>query len=619
MVQIKAAPLAAAPDIEAGTGDFPRIGTAELAVAPTDPDAIVDECDPCAGVVQLEQVVANALWRLEIVAVEGTPTAPDRIALAWSIENATAIAPADVSHEDFERAGKVYEFFSPTTESYSGAFANSTDAKPSAFVDDLATAPNPPTDHDGGDWPFVRRWDGHAVIAGGAVESQLGAGFTIALAAGVVTLTLDTFTATLDLAGKAVMAGDYWLVELRRFAAEDERIRLVSATPVGIEHHYCVLFRTNAAGAALPPTDAERRKLSFPTLADLPADHVGFVNNCPKLYDDAENVQEALDNLCAIAAEDIAFDPDTCPVLYNGATNVQDALANLCKVDFSFDRVLRLLMDWGVVCGLVPKLPKPGTGVVLVSPGSFLDRAGHLYEFKGGDIDLDKLKFGENILYKDEGALAEAFKETVCLAVAAGKEGGNVEVFVADKTIAFAADPGFLERAAASSRPTSLLGVKDRYTRAQGKRPEDGVADDVRRLEQPVLLRQLETVGTGAQQARAFNETLFADFTEIAPEEDSLALKSDWARIDEEVRVDDVRGAALDIRRMQRESLQLAALLERDQERMRRCLCESDLPDLPAVDRQATLPRPHRLPEGASGTATSSSMKSAPSAAASRR
>ena len=360
MVQLKAAPLAASPDIEAGTGDFPRIGTAELAVAPTDPDAIVDECDPCAGVVQLEQVVANALWRLEIVAVEGTPTAPDRIALAWSIENAAAIAPADVSHEDFERAGKVYEFFSPTTESYSGVFADSTDAKPSAFVDDLATAPDPPTDHDGSDWPFVRRWDGHAVIAGGAVESQLGAGYTIAVAGNAVTLTLDTFTATLDLAGKVVMAGDYWLVELRRFAAEDERIRLVSATPVGIEHHYCVLFRTNAAGTALSPTDAERRKLSFPTLADLPADHVGFVNNCPKLYDDAENVQEALDNLCAIAAEDIAFDPDTCPVLYNGATNVQDALANLCKVDFSFDRVLRLLMDWGVVCGLIPKLPNQG-------------------------------------------------------------------------------------------------------------------------------------------------------------------------------------------------------------------------------------------------------------------
>ena len=261
-----------------------------------------------------------------------------------------------------------------------------------------------------------------------------------------------------------MVAGDYWLVELRRFAAEDERIRLVSATPVGIVHHYCVLVRTNAAGAALPLTDAERRKLSFPTLADLPADHVGFVNNCPKLYDDAENVQEALDNLCAISADDIAFDPDTCPVLYDGANNVQDALANLCKVDFSFDRVLRLLMDWGVVCGLVPKLEKPGTGIVSVSPGSFLDRSGHLHEFKGGEIDLDKLS-DDNILYKDEGALAEAFKkETVCLAVAAGKE-GNVEVFVADKSIAFGpTDPGFLERVAACVKANKPLGVKDRYT-----------------------------------------------------------------------------------------------------------------------------------------------------------
>ena len=84
-----------------------------------------------------------------------------------------------------------------------------------------------------------------------------------------------------------------------------------------------------------------------------------------------------------------------------------------------------------------------------------------------------------------------------------------------------------------------------------------------------------------AQQARAFNETLFGDFSAIAPEEDTEALKSDWARIDEEVRVDDVRGSALEVRRMQRESLKLAALLKRDEERMRRCLCEAIFPTCP--------------------------------------
>jgi Family of unknown function (DUF6519) len=331
MTQIKAAPLAAAAAIEQGSGDFPQIGDAVLAVTPRDSQSTIDECDPCAEVVAAEQTIANALFRLEVVRVEGKPSAPSQVHLAWSAENGAAIAPAGVSPEEFERAGAAYEFFSEITESYMGAFADPADLRHSTFVDDLEATPNPPQDHDGSDWPFVRRWDGHGIVdlTTGTVAATLGSGFTLGFDGTTVTLGLDTFDAKLTLAGHRVLRGDYWLVELRTFADPASRVRLVQATPVGILHHYCLLVRTRR-GVIEPLTDAERRKLSLPPLSDLPASHVGFVNTCPKLYGDAENVQDALDELCAISAEDVGFDPSNCPSLYDEAKTVQEALDRLC-------------------------------------------------------------------------------------------------------------------------------------------------------------------------------------------------------------------------------------------------------------------------------------------------
>lgn len=106
MTQLKAAPLTDREQIESGTGAFPRIGTAKLAITPLNAEILADDCDPCADVVSAEQIVANALWRLEIVDVAGSANAPDGFTLAWSIENAAAIAPSDVNHDDFERTGK---------------------------------------------------------------------------------------------------------------------------------------------------------------------------------------------------------------------------------------------------------------------------------------------------------------------------------------------------------------------------------------------------------------------------------------------------------------------------------------------------------------------------------
>ena len=221
MTQLKAAPAANEADIENGTGAFPQIGTAKLSVTPLNAEILADECDPCAEVVSAEQVIANALWRLEVVGITGTPDKPGQIALAWSEENAAEIAAADVSPEAFERANKVYEFFSPITESHAGVFANAADSKRSAFVDDLSATPSPPTDHNGEDWPFVRRWDGFAAFntANGNAISKLGGGFDISMAGSKITLRVTSFEAVLDIGAAAVVRGDYWLVELRSLRA----------------------------------------------------------------------------------------------------------------------------------------------------------------------------------------------------------------------------------------------------------------------------------------------------------------------------------------------------------------------------------------------------------------
>lgn len=580
MTQLKAAPIAALADIESGTGAFPRIGAGVLAVTPLNAEILADDCDPCATVVSAEQMVANALWRLEVISIEGTPNAPSRVTLAWSEENAAEIAPATVSHERFERANKVYEFFSTITESRAGVFANAADARLPAFVDDMATTPVPPKNHDGQDWPFVRRWDGVATIntAAGTVVSSLGGGFTLTAAGKTITLRVGAFEAVLDLANAAVVPGDYWLVELRHAAGAD-RIRLVQPRPIGVQHHYCTLVAVTN-GAIQAPTDARRRKLTFPTLADLPADHVGFDNTCAKLYGNADNVQEALDNLCSIAAEDIAFDPG-CD-LYGDASNVQEALDALCRINFSVDETFRLLFDWGVVCGIVPRKNAERGGKIAITAGSYLDRTGRLTRFEGAELDVSDLKIGETVHFKNEVELSAALsKGEVCLALAA-EDGGKTSIHLVPKAIAFGPpDPSFSERVRACIDKKKIVKF------------DDLVAKLPARQKQAATKIVLATSGGGAfsgtarltraefTDATAFQDTLFSAFEQAADPEDTVLLKARVEKAKSDNPTGNLSGAALEIRQMQQSTAIFAAFAETDEERLRRCICDNLFPACP--------------------------------------
>lgn len=583
MTQLKAAPLTASDEIENGNGAFPRIGTARLAITALSAEVLADECDPCKDVVSGEQTVSNALWRLEVIDVEGRPEAPGKITLAWSIENAAVIAFSDVTHEDFERTGKVYEFYSEITESHLGVLAKAADARRSAFVDDLSTTPTPAMDHNGQPWPFLRRWDGQAVIDtdGATVTSNIGGGFQISIAGQIVTLRVDAFEATLDLAGAAIVAGDYWLVELRRFAKETNRIRVVKETPVGVGHHYCVLFRVSAAGEILTATDAEIRKLSFPVLSNLPATHVGFENTCEKLYAKAENVQEALDNLCDISADDIAFEP-TCPELYDDAGNVQQALDALCRIDFSVHASFRLLFDWGVICGIVPSLVKIRSGQVNIPAGAIMDRSGRITRFEGTTLDLSELELKKEILFNTEQGLHRALaKGEVCLALAA-QDGGQVSIHVVPPSVAFGPDdPGFRESVLKCVEEKKIIKLVDII----GKLPrrELIVADKIlisssgdRAFSGSAKLTEAD-----ATHAASFNDKLFKEYDKLASREEVRVLKARIQTAKRNNPLANTQGAARQVRQMQRATAVFAAFVRSDEERLRRCMCEALFPTCP--------------------------------------
>ena len=594
MTQIKAAPVAARAQIEAGSGAYRRRGNAVLAVTINDAETHSDACDPCAGVVASEQTIPNALFRLEIVKVEGPANAPTHIELAWSEENGAEIAPAN-RKEELKRDPAVYEYFSETTESHAGIFANWSDAKRSTFVSAWADPPVPALDHDGNPWPFIRRWDGHLrldLTDGTLVPERIDP--AIVFDGDTLKLKLDLFEAQLTLGGKTCLTGDYWLVELRRFAAPAARVRLVTPTPFGIRHQYCVLFTTDAAGAPEAVGDAGRRKLSFPTLTDLPADHVSYDPACPDFYGDVENVQEALDRFCTLDAGDIAFDPAGCPDLYAGASTVEDALNQLCGKDFSAERMLRYLFDWGVVCGIRPKLARTGGGVVSVGGGTILDRAGFLTDFEGGEIDLDNLPAERRHFANAAQMRAELAEEGICLALARNAE-GIAELHLINRKLAQdSLEPGFFERTEACI---------ERAKRVEFLADTLEFGDVERRVYTKMILGRTQQEAVGAtlrmdvaefKQAEGINRRFFEQYREIASDEDVARLELSWKTIDQTYKARNVRGSAADNIRAQWATEKFIVMHDNELERRRRCLCETLLPPCPP----RLGPPPHFVPIG---------------------
>jgi hypothetical protein len=610
MVQIKAHPLADAADADElaalladleSPGEhspFARTGTATAVVQAKQAEIALDDCDPCADQVSFEQQVPNALFRLEVIAVtRQADGSPETVRFAWSHENASAIdTAATLGTEDgraaFARDGMVYEFFSDTTEAHVGWF-------PAGFAPERPTLKEDPEPPSGGSFTHARRWDGYGMlnVATETLSDQAGTG-RMTLVGGATKrarLTLETFTLTLDVVGRTFLAGDHWLVELRRFAAEAERLRLVGADasgralPVGIRHHIAPLFRI-AGGAPVALSDPERRRLSFPALSDLPASHVSYDPECPDLFQNAETVQEALDALCHLDATHVAFDPGPECERFEGAETVHDALRRLCRIEDStnIERILRHLMDWGVVCGLRVAQAEPGSSKVRITRGAMLDRAGRFIDVPDLEVDLNDLP-DRNVPVPLPEILQR--EEELCLALAAepGEE-RRIGVHLVPRRLAFGpVDRTFAEAVDACLEGRQKVNFGDRWV---------ALADSDRRVAEDMVAvwknrdSLFGTVPLKSEQrnvALAFNQTLFDDFAEKANEDEVERVRTFWAAAEREYDPGNTRGTTRERRLMQLEAAKLGILANSDEERQRRCRCENALPPCPPAQGETPL------------------------------
>ncbi|MEM6635169.1 MAG: hypothetical protein AAF667_04690 [Pseudomonadota bacterium] len=601
MVQIKAMPVGDETDadmvqrINAEDGPFLRKGTAQASVSPKDPTIAVDDCDPCADQVDVEQDVPNALFRVEVVAVRrnaaGTPL---RVTLAWSYENGAAVETAAALEDegvraDFSRQGGVYEFFSDATEAQIGVFSSGHDAERPVLTDVIHPAPPPAAGANGGAaYSHVRRWfgSGTVILSSGNTTDDLGEGVLGYASDGdAITLTLDEFTLQIGTDGAQFMAGDYWLVEMRRYAPEALRIRLVGgdgltgAPPYGIQHHICPLFFVDG-DATLELEDAARRRLCFPPLTDIPASHVSYDPACSDLFHGAENVQDALDALCDLNATEVTYDPSDGCERFEGVTTVAQALERMCSVqdETAVTRVLRLMMDWGVVCGISVARASNFDTRVNWSAGTLLDRRGRLIDVAAGSFDLRNLP--EENIHGDLGRIMANDRE-ICLSMAAGPDGA-LQLHLSDRAFAFApADPTFEEAVRACKEGRRKIDFGGIY-RPLGT-AEVQVIDDVVSVwsNWKALGGAVPMSAENEAVAIAVNNSLLEAYRETATPEKVAGVEALFALAEREYDPTAVRGAARDKRRMQKEAAKLGILANADVQDSRDCECIHGLPPCP--------------------------------------
>ncbi|MCP3902778.1 MAG: hypothetical protein GY715_04000 [Planctomycetes bacterium] len=424
------------------------IGTAKLSLALHDGATVFDECEPCAADVPIEHTIGNYLFRVEVHQVIGLPWSPDEIVLKWSSENAAEQHPIDEKPDDFEGSW-IYEYFTETSEKHLGVHApgHESDLEVRDLVDSLIGAPSD---------VFVRRWDGYCRLTrnGGAwtmvegrdkgtpLDSAIGGGSHGFLALDALSTTtpkldirLERLHLVLDLADDTVfVAGDYWNAVVRERAddgsvgGEDERVRLVSNTPVGIRHHYLLIGTRDDGGDLIVEKGRRRRGLRFPPLTDLTAGDVGYKvkHDCPNgaVEETDDTVEKTLDHvvkrlcglsaehvsyevkgkcpsgavaesddtvklvldkvvarLCNLAALHVKYEPGACPDLEE-AKSVQDAIDTLCSRpsnETDLCAAFLALFGRGVICGLIPRIIRPVAGLqftVEVTPGKVIDGRG---------------------------------------------------------------------------------------------------------------------------------------------------------------------------------------------------------------------------------------------------
>ncbi|MBL8393185.1 MAG: hypothetical protein JNK99_00340 [Candidatus Accumulibacter sp.] len=297
----------------------PPLGNAPLSLQLRSIAAAGDPCDPCAAEVEVDERIGNYLFRVEVHAVERSG-ADTLVTLKWSRDNGAEAYAVGATPAGFGQGSWAWEFFDAASERQLGNHLTSGFQARRGILAENFTVPAGATDPKA----FVRQWDGFATINLGSntLLGGLDRGTTLsaALAAdahGRVDIAGGTFSANLELleidlayAGRSFVPGDYWLATVREAVQSSGDLVLDAQPPRGPRHHYLELGR-RIGGALLPPpgitADAHRRRLHFPSLANLTAADVAFSEpaGCSGLYAGAPNVQEALARICQIGAANV--------------------------------------------------------------------------------------------------------------------------------------------------------------------------------------------------------------------------------------------------------------------------------------------------------------------------
>lgn len=307
MAQIKWRPLT---DEEGGSGEcpsplcdlanMPSKGNATFHIDLRDSAGFSDPCDPCEKEVEYHANTGNYLFRLEVHDVTHDPVTgnPVSVVLKWSSENGAEhyhIDPAPPAH--FTQGNWIYEYYRSNSEKHMGLHLT-TDFTPERpeLVDEyeVPLAIQGLSDAQKAEY-MTRRWDGWCrlnyadgnwILEEGGVHRGVdlitpdmvveGDGISNASwSDGKLTLSLDMLKLELGVAGKQFLAGDYWLALVRDNVVAGDRVRVLSEEPLGVRHHYLKLAMLNGS-VLVTPENVEKRALSFPTMANLTADRVGY-------------------------------------------------------------------------------------------------------------------------------------------------------------------------------------------------------------------------------------------------------------------------------------------------------------------------------------------------------
>jgi hypothetical protein len=361
-------------------------------------------------------------------------------------------------------------------------------------------------------------------------------------------------------------------------------------------HHFCPIGISD--GKAIQPLPDElQRRLSFPTLADITASHVGYDAN-PEcgLLGETKNVQQAIDRVCEIDATHVAFHPsdEDCETL-GQSRSVDDALNALCRADDNkqLKLMMRTMMDWGVVCGMSVELGNKG---IEISGGVALDRSGVLHEIGRKTVQLEELK--EEQLLPDPKTFETYKNRNVEICLSLGVRGNDTAYFLSPASLVQGQNDLTL-----SEQVNACLSGKGSLTESKlfESLPDDPDLVEILTKLHVCLRNDIRPLPgmtfTGAELKRAnalLNELINEYGKRLGNAGDPLAgekveeLQQINEALDQELKNSGLKGSSGQLS-LVGSTLKYAAIMKKDEEFRLDCLCSNVVPDCPAIEEGWTL------------------------------